>query len=165
MKVGIVYYSRTGNTKKIAKTIEEKLKNENAEVDLIEIKHEKRPGFFKAGSAAIRDKDMSIRNTDFNLEKYDFIITGTPTWGGRPSPYIKSYLKKAENIKGKKGAVFITGAGKIDSNKKVFSYIKKELDELGIKTYENHLILQFKKDKIIHGEENIEKFLKNVMKN
>ena len=35
MKIGIVYYSRTGNTRKIAQILEEKFKKEKAEVDLI----------------------------------------------------------------------------------------------------------------------------------
>ena len=39
MKIGILYYSRTGNTRQVAKTLEEKFKEKNAEVDLIEIEH------------------------------------------------------------------------------------------------------------------------------
>jgi len=163
MKIGILYYSRTGNTRKVAKTIEEKLKLEKAEVDLIEIEHEKKPGFFKAARLALAGKDIPIKNTNFNLKKYDFLITGTPTWGGRPSPYVKTYLKKSEDIKDKKGAIFITGAGDIDKNEKVFSSLKQDLDNLGMKTHDNHIILQFKKDQIINGEENIDVFLKNVM--
>ncbi len=45
MKIGLVYYSRTGNTKQVAKTLEDKLKVK-ADVELIEIEHVKKPGFF-----------------------------------------------------------------------------------------------------------------------
>jgi len=37
MKIGVIYYSRTGNTKQVAKTLEQQLKEKKAEVDLIEI--------------------------------------------------------------------------------------------------------------------------------
>jgi multimeric flavodoxin WrbA len=35
------------------------------------------------------------------------ILVGTPTWAGMPSPYLKTFLNKAENVKGKKGALFL----------------------------------------------------------
>ncbi len=164
MKIGIVYYSRTGNTKKIAKTLEEKIKQKKAEVDLIEIEHEKRPGFFSASRVALKNKDLPIKNKDFNLDKYDLILTGTPTWAGRPSPYIKSYLKNVEKLKGKKAAVFVTCAGTTDKTEKVCNYLKEDFDNLGIKTIDNHLIIQMKKEEIIDGLQNIDGFVKNIMK-
>ena len=45
MKVGIVYYSRTGNTKRAAEIFEEKLKEKKINVDLIEIESVKRPSY------------------------------------------------------------------------------------------------------------------------
>ena len=45
MKIGIVYYSRTGNTKYAAEIIEKKLKDLKKDVDSIEIEHLKKPGF------------------------------------------------------------------------------------------------------------------------
>ena len=53
MKIGIIYYSRTGNTKKAAQIIKDKLRDKKIEVELFEIKHVKKPGFFKAGKAAM----------------------------------------------------------------------------------------------------------------
>lgn len=54
MKTAIVYYSRTGNTRYVANMLEEKLKEEKADVDIIEIKAEKTPGFLKAGRSAMK---------------------------------------------------------------------------------------------------------------
>ena len=116
MKIGLVYYSRTGNTRQVAKTLEEKLKEKNAEVDLIEIEHVKRPGFFAAGKASMNQLDLPIKNNDFDMQKYDVIVVGTPTWAGRPSPFAKVFINKAENIKGKKVAVFGTGMSPIDKS-------------------------------------------------
>jgi flavodoxin len=53
MKIGIVYYSRTGNTRHVAKLLEEKLKEKKADVELVEIEHIKKPGFFKAGRVSM----------------------------------------------------------------------------------------------------------------
>ncbi len=45
MKIGIVYYSRIGNTKHTAKIIESKLKEQKADVELVEIEHLKNQVF------------------------------------------------------------------------------------------------------------------------
>ena len=69
MKIAIVYYSRTGNTRHVAKIIEAKLKKQNADVNLVEIEHLKKPGFFKAGKAAIAQRELPIKNSEFDLKK------------------------------------------------------------------------------------------------
>ena len=69
MKIGLVYYSRTGNTKKIAKILEEKFKEKNTEIDLIEIEHVKKPGFFAAGKASTKQLELPIKNNHFDMQK------------------------------------------------------------------------------------------------
>lgn len=165
MKIGIVYYSRTGNTKKAAQILEEKLKEAKAELDLIEIEHIKRPGFLTAVRSAMKQLELPIKNTDFDMKKYDFIITGSPTWGGCPSPFIKTFMSKAENIKGKNVAVFGTGISPIDSREKFKEIIENNLKSVGTKTINNFLPLRMKKGQILDGEQNIENFVKNVLTN
>jgi len=165
MKIGIVYYSRTGNTRKVVQILEEKFKKENVEVDLIEIEHVKRPGFFKAGRTAIKQQELPIKNTDFDMKKYDFIIFGSPTWGGNPSPFVKTFMNKAKNIKGKKIAIFGTGMSPIDNRLKFKEIIKDNLKTLGAKTNDNFLALRMKKGQITDGEQNIDNFVENVLKN
>lgn len=163
MKIGMIYYSRTGNTKKIAKILEEKLKEKNNEIDLIEIEHVKKPGFFKAGKASVKQLELPIKNTDFNMEKYDTIILGTPTWAGKPSPFIKSYLNKAENIKGKKIAIFGTGMSPINKRDQFIEIMRNNLENIGIKTDDNYLFLNFSRGQLKDGEQNIDNFIKNVL--
>ena len=79
MKIGIVYYSRSGSTKHVAKLLGEKLKEQKADVELIEIEHEKKPSFLKAGKAGLTQKELPIKNTVFDLKKYDKILVGSPT--------------------------------------------------------------------------------------
>ena len=164
MKIGIVYYSRTGNTRQVAKILEEKLKEKNAEVDLIEIEQVKRPGFFTAGSAATKQLELPIKNTDFNMQKYDVIVIGTPTWAGKPSPFAKSFMNKAENIQGKKVAVFGTGMSPINAREKFKDIIKNDLGNVGIKTVEEYLLLNFKRGQMADGEQNLDNFVNTVLK-
>jgi flavodoxin len=165
MKIGLVFYSRTGNTRKVAKTLEEKFKNNNAEVDFIEIEHVKKPGFLTAGRAAMKQMDLPIKNTDFDMGKYDVIIAGSPTWGGRPSPFITFFLNKAVNIKGKKIAFFCTGMSPINKREQFNEIMRNNLENLGVKTVDNHLALHFKRGKIVDGEQNIDKFVESVFEN
>ena len=164
MKIGLVYYSRTGNTRQVAKTLEEKLKEKNAEVDLIEIEHVKRPGFFAAGKASMNQLDLPIKNNDFDMQKYDVIVVGTPTWAGRPSPYAKVFINKAENIKGKKVAVFSTGMSPISKREQFKDTIKNNLEKAGIKTFDSILALQFTRGKLTDGEKDIDNFVNTVLK-
>jgi len=164
MKIGIVYYSRTGHTKKVAKILEEKLKEKKAQVDLIEIEHVKKPGFFAAGRAAMKQQELPIKNTSFDMKEYDFIITGSPTWGGNPSPFIKSFMDKAENVKGKRAAIFNTGMSPIDKRENLIGIIKNDLERVGMKTIDKYLALQMKKENIVDGEDNIDNFVNTILK-
>ncbi len=78
MTIGIVYYSRTGNTRAAAQILAEKIKKQNVAVDFIEIEAMKRPGFFKAGSAAMRQRELPIKNTNVDVSKYETLIVGSP---------------------------------------------------------------------------------------
>lgn len=162
MKVGIVYYSRTGNTKKAAEILKNKIENDENNVELIEIEHQKKPGFFKAGRAAMTQKELPIKNTDFDLEKYDAILVGSPTWAGKPAPYLKTFFKKAENYKDKKAGVFITGSASGEKNEKTSDFLKEYLSSVGLKTFNETLNLKMKKEEVKDKENKIDDFLENI---
>ena len=86
MKTLVVYYSRTGNTKKIAEEIAQKLGADTEE--LIDQKN-------------LTEIDTLIKNPD----DYDVVIIGTPIWAGGITPAIRTYLSIH---KIKKSAFFIT---------------------------------------------------------
>jgi len=85
MKVLIVYDSVHGNTEKIARAIGDAVTGE------VEVHH--------AGEVNISESDT------FNL-----IIVGSPTHGGRPTPAVRDFLKKASApaLKGTSVAAFDT---------------------------------------------------------
>ncbi len=164
MKIGIIYYSRTGNTRIAAKKLEEKLKNKKINVDIVEIKHTKKPGFFKAGYAAIRQKDLPITNTNFDLKKYNILLVGAPIWAGKPAPFVKTFINKAKNSEGKKAAIFLTCSSNPDKNVNAAEIISKYLEKINIKTIDGFFILKMKKNQIISGEQNIDNFIEKIIK-
>ncbi|ASJ11291.1 flavodoxin [Thermococcus sp. P6] len=109
MKILVVFYSRTGNTRKAAKIMAEVL---NADVDEVIDKKNRRGilGFLRAGYDATRGKTTEI---EFQRDPsdYDLVVIGSPTWNSRVTPAIRTYLmKNGEKIK--KAAFFTTCAGR-----------------------------------------------------
>jgi NAD-dependent dihydropyrimidine dehydrogenase PreA subunit/flavodoxin len=79
MKGIVLYYSATGNTRKIAKAIHQGVKQSLKDSDIATIKE-----------VAPRD-----------LVKYDLIGLGAPLWGSRAPANVHNYLRKLPNLKGK----------------------------------------------------------------
>ena len=110
MKSLVVYYSRTGNARFVAETIAAEVGADTEEV--IDLK--KRSGiigFLGGGSDARRGKETKIAPTIKSPVDYDLLIIGTPVWAGRPTPAIRTFLKK-NDLSEKKVAVFVAQGGK-----------------------------------------------------
>ena len=109
MKILVVYYTRTGNTKYAAETIAAELGADIEEV--VDLK--KRNGiigWLSAGRAATGGKETEIAETEKNPAAYDLIVIGQPVWGGSPTPAIRTYLSK-NDLSGKKVALFFSDVG------------------------------------------------------
>ncbi|MFH1013992.1 MAG: NAD(P)H-dependent oxidoreductase [Thermoplasmatota archaeon] len=161
MKFGLFYYSKTGNTKKIASMMEERIKEHKMNIDLVEIQPLKHPSFIKGGYSAIRGKELPITNTELNMKPYDVLIIGSPLWAGKPSPFIKSFLNNITNAKGKKIAFFFTCDSEPDRShtlamKEVLERWAEEKECVMVKKL---LMVQMKKGKILAGEKKINGFI------
>jgi len=91
-KALIIYYSRTGNTKKMAELVADGMRSENAEVD-------------------VRD----VNNVKANdLLEYDAIIAGSPTYYGSMAGELKKLFDESVKfhgkLDGKVGAAFSSSA-------------------------------------------------------
>ena len=76
-----IYYSRTGNTKRVMETIAKEMDAELlALTDGVERSGLR--GWLRSGMDAMR-----------KLENYRLVIVGTPVWAGRCSSVIRSFLK------------------------------------------------------------------------
>lgn len=108
MKALVVYYSRTGITKKTAALITELLSCDMEEI--IDQKKRKGPiGFLTAAKDAAKRNTTRINPMEKDPAEYDVVIIGTPVWAGNMTPAIRTYLENYKE-KIKKAAFFLTTA-------------------------------------------------------
>lgn len=137
MKTLIAYYSKTGNTERVAKELETKL---SADLEKI-IDKKKRGGIFGfifGGRDAIKKKLTEIETLSKNLADYDLIILGTPNWGTAITPALRTYIEK-QKADFKNVAFFQTSGG--GDEKKLASSVeevvgKKLIATVGFNTAE-----------------------------
>ncbi len=112
-KILVVYYSRTGNTRKIAQEIATKLGCDIEE--LIDTKNRKGfLGYLKSGYDAIRKRPTILQPLKTNAEEYDLVIIGTPIWGWNVSTPVRTYIIQNRG-KFNKIAFFCTMGGSGDA--------------------------------------------------
>lgn len=107
----IIYFTYTGNTKKIAEKIKEKLN-----CDILEIKTV--IPYSKDYDTVVNDEQNSessnhlpeIQNLNIDLSNYDEIILGTPVWWYSPVPAIRTFLTQ-NDLSGKIIKPYATNAG------------------------------------------------------
>jgi len=165
MKLCIVFFSKTGNTRAVAQILKKQLKEKKFDVDEIEIEPIKMPGYMMGGYAGGRQKELPIKNTDIDLCKYDFFIFGAPIWNGKPAPFLKTFINKAENISGKNGSFFITHAASVGKNSQAPIVFKEHMENKGINVTDSYLSIQTIKGNIEDGRQNIDDFIKAVQSN
>ncbi len=92
MHYKVVYFSRTGNSKRVAIKIANKLSCEAVEIS-DNMNWKGVFGFIKGGYYASRNKDVVI-NMKGIIDETDEILLVTPLWAGGPAPAIRTFLKK-----------------------------------------------------------------------
>lgn len=110
MKTLIIYYSESGSTQKVAETLAIKL-----ECDLCRVKDlKKRTGFknkITSSIDAFRENKTEIYPESLNLQEYNTIYFGTPTWANNPAPAIITMIDRCD-LRGKDIVLFATMTGK-----------------------------------------------------
>jgi len=92
MNVKVVYFSRTGTSKRVAEKIAKELSCEVIEI-LDGINWNGVSGYIKAGYYSLRKKDVEIK-INGNIDKADEFIVVSPLWAGGPPPAVRTFLKK-----------------------------------------------------------------------
>ena len=111
MKVLVVYYSLTGNTKMIAEAIAESIDSEILELKPVkELKAESGSKYFWGGYQATMKIKPKLKPIEINPLDYDLIILGTPVWAWTYSPPIHSFLSKFD-LAGKNVALWTCSQG------------------------------------------------------
>jgi flavodoxin len=108
MKRLVIFYTRTGTTKKIGEEIAKALGADSDEI--VDQKSRKGVlGWLRAG----RDSQV-LKTTEIKVQKtpddYDMLIIGTPIWANNLTPAVRTYLT-TYSFKGKKMAFFTTQGG------------------------------------------------------
>ncbi len=111
-KVLVVYYSLSGNTKKIAEIIKEK-----TDADIYEIKTKEKmpsgPKLYMASKKQIKDgKYPELAGDMPDFASYDLIFVGAPIWWYTAATPVLSFLEQAD-FKGKRVAPFSTQGSNI----------------------------------------------------
>jgi flavodoxin len=143
MKSIIVYYSYSGNTKKVADALAEVLK-QKGQTDILELKAlDESDSFFGQCRRAFWRKRARIEPVNFNLSGYDLICFGAPVWALAPAPAMNTYLDQVQNIQDKEIILFTTfGSG--TGNNHCLNYMQRILAKKGATSCRRFSIQQFK---------------------
>lgn len=105
----IVYYTRTGTTRRLAEALATEL-----QADIDEIRCERyRPGglrYLRAGYDSVKGNLPPIAGPAKNPSEYDLVLIGAPVWTSYPALPIRSYLDRTPELP-KRIAVFLTHGG------------------------------------------------------
>lgn len=111
MKTLVVYYSQSGNTEKIAKRVAQVT---GADLELLETVTPYTGDYQKivadAQEEVERDYQRPIKPLKHNVQDYDRIVVGTPTWWYKMSSPVLTFLSTTD-FHGKTVIPFMTNAG------------------------------------------------------
>lgn len=107
----IVYLSRTNNTKAIAEIIQEKVGGDLVALELVA----PYPADYKTTVAQVAKENETgflppLKTNVDNIEDYDVVFVGFPTWGMQLPPPMKSFMKQYD-LSGKTVVPFNTNGG------------------------------------------------------
>jgi len=143
MKSVVIYYSYSGNTKKVAQMLTELLaqKGEVQQTELVGLDESK--SFFGQCRRAFLRKRATLQPVNLDLSRYDLICLGTPVWAFGPTPAINTYLDKCFGLEGKNVILFTTyGSG--TGNERCLKFMQDILAKKGAKQFSRFSIQQFK---------------------
>ena len=111
MKALIVYLTLTGRTKKVAELLAAAITTFEVDVESITFPKGRKEFHYIEENKKVIQGDLSSFNYDdriFDLNPYDLICIGVPTWGGRPAFFFNAYVDNCNNFNGKAVVVFNT---------------------------------------------------------
>ncbi|MCX7661170.1 MAG: NAD(P)H-dependent oxidoreductase [Candidatus Omnitrophica bacterium] len=138
MKSIIIFYSYTGNTKKVAQILEEYLTKRD-EVKVIELEAEESNKFLIQAIRAFRHTEAKLKPVNFNLAEFDLICIGTPVWAFAPAPAINTFLKNCFGLEGKEVVLFATYGSGLGKDR-CLNYMEAVLNKKGVRLFRKFLI-------------------------
>lgn len=154
----IVYFSYTGNTRKIANMIKDKLN-----CDILELKPVEP---YSSDYQKVVDEEQNFEGSNHlrkyqdinvNLNDYDTIILGTPVWWYRETPIIRTFLKE-NDLSNKTIIPYATNAGWLG---RTFTEIKKLCPNSKIQN-EMNIVFESYSDELITSKNDIDKWINDI---
>lgn len=155
-KTLVVYYSRSGMTRKVGENIANILKCDVEEI--VDTKSRKGFwGYLVSGFESATKKLPPIQDTRKDPSQYDIVVVGTPVWAGNMASPIRTYITRNKD-RFKQVAFFCTYGGM--GNARAF----REMEELCGKKPSG--LLDVKTMEIVSGHyiEKINKFVSGLLK-
>ena len=154
----VVYFSYTGNTRKIAMMIKEKLN-----CDILELKP-LTPYSNDYQKVVDEEQKMEgsnhlppIENINVNLDNYETIILGTPVWWYREAPVIRNFLTQ-NNLENKTIIPFATNAGWLG---RTFDEIKKLCPNANV-CNEMNIVFESYSDSLVTSQNEINNWISKI---
>jgi menaquinone-dependent protoporphyrinogen IX oxidase len=103
MKVLVAYYSKDGSNRKFAEELAKKL---NADIEEVTPQEDlSKKGVIGLCLDVFTNKMETLKAFSKDLMEYDLVVLGTPTWAGKPSTPIATFIKQ-KKMSFKKAAFF-----------------------------------------------------------
>lgn len=99
MRIGLIYYSRTGNTERVMKVIASRLAENSHNMDQFRMEINE--------PWASNAERLSLKEFP-DIQSFDCIILGTPVHGGRLSGAMRTFLEDTQDIHGKDVILLLT---------------------------------------------------------
>lgn len=156
MKSIVIYYSYGGNTRKIAKLIQETLGTDMEEIQTVQPYTGDYSDVVEQGQQEVNQGFMpEIKPLSVDLKEYDIVILGAPVWWYTFAPAMKTFLHSTD-LTGKKVYPFATNGGWIGHTFKDFQ------NECIGSEVQSGLNVRFNGKKLLTAETDIRKWAKNI---
>lgn len=114
MKTLVVFYSRTGNTRRVGEAVARALGADMEEI----FDKKKRSGFFGflfGGRDSLLKNKAAIEPSREKASDYDLVVLGTPVWANNMTPAMRTYLSEFSAGAGPVAFFLTTGGSGINS--------------------------------------------------
>ena len=118
MRVLVVYYSRSGVTRRAAGGIAAEFRRAGCEVVVEELRERVDRsgllGWLRAGRDAWLGRSSELEPLRAEPASFDVVVLGTPVWAGRPTPAVRSFLARRAGELGRVAFFATHGGGGAD---------------------------------------------------
>jgi len=154
----VAHFSYTGNTKRIAQALSEKLQR-SYDVEIVEIvPTHKRSYLHWLAYSFVPDSEVEIENPETELSPYDVVLLGFPKWTFSCPP-LNRYIRKLRSLSKPRFYLFMTCGG--FDEQRFLNSITRKLTKMGCNIVES---LTIKRKQIQSGTyaQSVDSFAKRV---